>query len=328
MCGQPQVDEHMEDSVVAALHQGLLQFEKPPILALAVRGEPLAHPNFAEVLQKLSQRGENGQLPFRELYIDTNAQSLDSSRITALLNVAETNKIFIRLTISVDAATEEVYQSIRRGGGFSLLLANVRQFLKERQKRNLTSPALNFQFIVMEENVEQAPLFKQLFVDLLAEFECNPLFSGKYPENSQDNISFVFHHPLIPSSENMQKSADLHHQVLDQMEITYPAQTDKNPEETCVWPFYMVVIRENGDVIPCCLDTANEMVMGNLKLTSLKNILEGKRFTEFRLQHINEPSKLPAKCRQCTDQLIVERPGGKIADFLKRCEKENNNIIR
>lgn len=318
MCGQPKADRHMPRAVLARLRDGLAAFPKPPILALAVRGEPTAHPEFPQAVRALA--GLDGALPrppFRELYLDTNARGLTADACDALLDVASAGP-FVRLTVSTDAATGETYAAVRRGGDFDVLLNNVETFLSRRAARGMRTPALNFQFIVMRENEAEVLAFRDRFAALLSRFGSVPRLSGKYPEHAEDALSFVFHHPLDPSPARMEEETSRHRAALSALGVAAPGTTARRPEgEPCVWPFYMLVVREDGLVIPCCLDTRDELPLGSLAERTLPEILDGPAMTRLRLAHAGR-LPVPARCRACPDQLVVERPGDKIARFLGR----------
>lgn len=315
MCGQPKVDRHMAPEVIGRLRDGLAAFPRPPILALAVRGEPTAHPDFPGAVRSLA--GLSGALsrpPFRELYLDTNGRGLTAAAADALLDVASAGP-FVRLTVSTDAATPETYAAIRRGGDFGRLLANVENFLVRRAARGMRVPAVNFQFIVTEWNGFEALAFRDRFVALLARFGASPRLSGKYPGHGEDAISFVFHHPLEPTPENMATETARHRAVLASLGVDAPPPTAREGRSACVWPFYMVVVREDGLVVPCCLDTRDDLPLGTLAERTLPGILAGEAMTRLRLAHAGR-GELPPRCRVCPDQLVVERPGDKIARFL------------
>ena len=71
------------------------------------------------------------------------------------------------LFFSIDAATEETYKKIRKGGNFTLMQKNITRFIEEKAKRNQTPPFMVFQFIVMDENVNEATRFYRFWRDVL-----------------------------------------------------------------------------------------------------------------------------------------------------------------
>jgi MoaA/NifB/PqqE/SkfB family radical SAM enzyme len=72
---------------------------------------------------------------------------------------------FKEVTFSIDGATPETYERLRRGASLKEVLANVRriQDLKTRQKSDL--PDVNFFFLVMRSTYREIPLFLQLAKD-------------------------------------------------------------------------------------------------------------------------------------------------------------------
>lgn len=306
----------MEPAVIRALHQGLLAFPRPPILALAVRGEPLAHPEFPDVILQLARPDVEGKLPFRELYIDSNGLPLDGPRSRALLEVVRRLGVFVRLTVSIDAATRETYQRIRRGGDWDRLLKNLEGFLRIRQLSGQRWPAVNCQFIVMPENLPEVNECKKRFQNLLHTYGGVPRLDGKYPEHQDDTVSFVQLHPLQPEPDALQKARQIHGDVLAAMNIAIPPDTERKEKEPCVWPFYMAVVRENGDVLPCCLDTREEMLMGRLTEQPLEEIFSGSVYRKLRCGHAGLCGEsVPPRCLRCPDQLVVERADDRIRRF-------------
>jgi len=69
---------------------------------------------------------------------------------------------------------------------------------------------------------------------------------------------------------------------------------------TCGRPFNgPVQIQSNGDVIPCCFDFNNEMVMGNALHTHLYEILIGKPYEWLRVRHrLGHHTMVCADCDQ------------------------------
>lgn len=60
-------------------------------------------------------------------------------------------------------------------------------------------------------------------------------------------------------------------------------------------------IQWNGEVVPCCYDYNNNIVLGNAFEQSIPEILDGARYETLRKQH--DAGKFPPYCDQC-DQLL------------------------
>lgn len=84
------------------------------------------------------------------------------------------------------------------------------------------------------------------------------------------------------------------------VEIIYnDTRTDQDIETAslnCRDPWFRVNIRENGDVLPCCI-AGDDLIMGNLKTKTFEEIWNGKRYQKLR--HSFATQKLMGTCRVC-----------------------------
>lgn len=80
----------------------------------------------------------------------------------------------------------------------------------------------------------------------------------------------------------------------------------KERKESCKRPFFgPLQIQWDGMVIPCCFLTNAELILGNAHKQTLKGILKGKAYSEFRRKHEKgDLNGLP--CENC-DQLNIEQ---------------------
>ena len=67
----------------------------------------------------------------------------------------------------------------------------------------------------------------------------------------------------------------------------------------CDYAMDGVYILSNLDVVPCCEDWNGLAVMGNMKNQTLKDIVEGEKYIEFRLQQHNGRKKDISICKNC-----------------------------
>lgn len=100
-------------------------------LALHLFGEPLLHPQLIEFIQYAGDSLPNlltygrERNAMRGLALSTNATLLDEKAARGLLNSPLT-----WLGVSVDGSSAETYESLRCGGAFEQVMANVRQLLE------------------------------------------------------------------------------------------------------------------------------------------------------------------------------------------------------
>lgn len=139
--------------VYKSLAAGL--FEQTRHLILSCAYEPLMNKTFFNYLYIAGAYAipritltTNGTLLFREI-----SEKLVQSRLT-------------HLHISADGATKETYERIRQGARFDIFLRNVRTFFEIRQAAGQLFPRIQFQFVLLPENLHETAAF----VDLVKEF--------------------------------------------------------------------------------------------------------------------------------------------------------------
>jgi radical SAM protein with 4Fe4S-binding SPASM domain len=75
---------------------------------------------------------------------------------------------------------------------------------------------------------------------------------------------------------------------------------EASTKQVCPFIFYMLGIKANGDVLPCCIDWKATMKLGNVKEQSIKEIWEGAPRAKIIEQHLRrDRSGLPV-CLACT----------------------------
>ena len=72
------------------------------------------------------------------------------------------------------------------------------------------------------------------------------------------------------------------------------------PEKlVCPFMFYELFVKANGDVTVCCVDWANELIVGNVNDSSLVEIWRGPRLAELRAVHLAGRRSSLNACREC-----------------------------
>lgn len=141
-----------------------------PSLSVVGGGEPFVYPFIGDLLRE-------GPTPTRRLMIMTHGGLIH--RTEALWQAAESASI--TLTFSIDAATEQTYSEIRRGGNWSQLVENVNRYA-EACRAN-PSAHLNASFVVLQRNLDEVLPFLELCVRWGARYvHFHPAIAGAYPE--------------------------------------------------------------------------------------------------------------------------------------------------
>lgn len=129
-------------------------------LELCGSGDPVASPTYRKFLQTLDL-GKFKNL--RQIKLHTNAQLLTESFWQTLPEGVQ--KIINGLEISIDAATKETYEKIRRGGKWEQLLKNLDFLGRQKQITHW-----EFDFVVQRDNYKEILDFYKFCVDFYKKY--------------------------------------------------------------------------------------------------------------------------------------------------------------
>lgn len=116
-------------------------------------GEPTIHPNFAAFLEWAYHLG-------LRKYFCTNGMRLDKLFDDIFKTEADI------IAVSMDGATAETNEAIRRGADFKKITANIEKITNEKARRGMAFPYMNFVFTAMAGNIRELPDLVRLASDL------------------------------------------------------------------------------------------------------------------------------------------------------------------
>jgi MoaA/NifB/PqqE/SkfB family radical SAM enzyme len=148
------------------------------------------------------------------------------------------------LTVCVDGATQEIYEVSRVGGRLDWVMANLRRLAAYRNREGLRYPKIEIQFISFPHNRHQSDAVRAETLALGAD-------SFYSYEGYKDNWA-------------------------DRRVAEYVIAGPKNARwiPRCYWPYVLMLIKYNGDVIPCCLHRIGEQYTGERPPHILGNVFE------------------------------------------------------
>jgi len=193
-----------------------------------------------------------------DIILSTNGLLLTKEKAKALIDSGITHFLF-----SIDAATEETYAKIREPGGFEKVKTAI-GYVRE-VKGDSATPITRASFVINALNEHEKDLFVTTFKDLVDYIDIQPfdIVEGRSEE-------------LIPSN-----------------------CTRLEPEDVaCNLPFTRVIVRANGDVLPCCGWYSNEMVMGNIYDSTIKDIWNSDNMKKLREESRTRSYTSPI-CKKC-----------------------------
>jgi len=164
------------------------------------------------------------------------------------------------LAVCVDGIRQETYSKTRVGGRVDLVLANLKRLCEVKHRKSLKTPEIEVQYLLYQHNLGEMAQARAAFLDMGVDrittfwgalHNCTDVNPGNY------RILGPRHRSLAPR---------------------------------CVWPFFFMVVKYNGDVVPCCeyrvgtqyVEGGDARVMGNVFESSVRGVWNGKRYRDAR----------------------------------------------
>jgi radical SAM protein with 4Fe4S-binding SPASM domain len=231
------------------------------IITLNTIGETLMHPKFESLLRILDKYSIHLILVTNGLLLRTHAKAIERY-----------SHIIPQIQLSIDGATAQTYEKLRRNGKFDELLKNL-AFMKELNRRLKRKISLEINAVLSEDNIDELPEFFNVFSEFVDE---KSIFF--WPLNSR-------------MSDRTDESYFSSKRLLVDVEPIL-----KSP---CSLPFIKSHILYNGDVGACCRDYHGELIVGNINEMDFLAIWNGSNYQEIRhLLRENRHNKLPL-CKRC-----------------------------
>jgi len=269
-----------------------------PMLRTTIRcylfglGEPLLNPNLFEYVSTCSAAGS-------EVWFNTNATLIDQS-VADRLARAGTDAI----TVSIDGATAETYESIRRGASFDRATAGIRALIEA--KKRFGRPSVDVSFVAMASNFKELPGMIDLCADLgVGSVHVEPLYSQR-EENleahyGRENLGLLGVHAVERTLDEAIMRARAtgvrlsSRFVAERVDPDYVRHSLSDPPWwRCSEPWTAVWITSVGEVRCCCL---NDTSFGSLVEQPFEAIWNGAPFRDFR--SAQKQGQGPSSCRNC-----------------------------
>jgi len=245
-------------------------------------GEILTHPHLLDCLRALRTFNT-------AIQATTNGNRLDPALIDALLG----EELLDTLTISIDAATAETYQTIRRGGDFPRLLRNLRHLAARRNPRRL---ACRLSFVAMKHNLAELPAFIALAAKLgiegvIVQHVYAAPTTGEpasAPDDPQTN------HLFREAAETAARTGV----ELSGRNFAGQGLAGYRPGfiKDCPFPWEHVFLKANRRVAACAM-VWEDLDFGSLHDDSFATIWRGEAYRRFR-ERMAGPQP-PEPCRRC-----------------------------
>jgi len=245
-------------------------YRKLTWLIFYFQGEPYINPKFLDMVRYAHEKG---------IYTitSTNGHFLhpENARKTILSGLD-------RILISIDGATQEVYEQYRKEGELSTVLQGAKNLVQAKKEMNSSTPHIVFQMLVVKPNEHQIEEVRRMAREIgVDEVKLKTAQVYDY-ENGND---------LIPTLEQYSRY---------QQDTSGKWQVKNKLLNHCWKLWHACVITWDGMVVPCCFDKDATHRLGDLRLNSFAEIWKGMAYRQFRQQLLKGRDQIEI-CTNCTE---------------------------
>lgn len=169
------------------------------------------------------------------------------------------------MVLSIDGATQPVYERFRRGGHLDLVFENIRKLVEARRRLHRSTPVLSWNFLAFQHNVHEIPealrIARSLGVD---QFRVVEPFDVTWddPEILPAEVKPRVLHldRTVLRAFRGSQSATSHPLAVERIRAAYEQPWEQLPEQeaaassahACHWLYKNLVMDATGRVMPCC----------------------------------------------------------------------------
>ncbi|HET9213819.1 MAG TPA: radical SAM protein [Gaiellaceae bacterium] len=278
--------------------------ELPELEKLTVQGlgEPLLAPDLFRMVEYVAARGVR-------VGFNTNGTLLTEERAERLVHAG-----LDWLHVSLDGATPETYERIRRGSSFATVERNVRGLVHVLRRLRAERPVLSLVFVAMRRNLCELPDL----VRLAAEWEVGRLFVQNLSHSFDDTDpsgaysgirDYALEEALWGDDDHAEAEAVFAEaravagELGVELRLPRLAEPPRRPREPgapgCHWPFESAYLAHDGQVQPCCMVMGSDRaVLGDAGEQRFSSVWAGGAYRDFREGLLGDEP--PAVCQGCS----------------------------
>lgn len=170
-----------------------------------------------------------------------------------------------KLFVSIDATNSETYRRQRGNGYYNDVVRNIKRFIEIRNGLGKEFPLVRVNFLRNRGNMLEEELFLKMWTGVA------------------DMVIIQKMNELIDSTTDLF------------------IREEEEEDFKCSFPFKQLVIRANGDVLPCCPMNGIDLRLGNVHHSTLEEIWNSEKAKSLRAVHERGGYKEIGPCRHCID---------------------------
>jgi MoaA/NifB/PqqE/SkfB family radical SAM enzyme len=252
--------------------------------------EPLLSPNFEEVVDSIA----NNIAPEVQGTLVSNGTLLNTRKIKTLID----SRIFKRLRFSIDAASSELYEKIRKGAKYAIFIKNIEKLVEYRND-NDKSVSVEFNFTIMPQNIrELSQLIKMasnIGIDLVTTHKLHPNDMGPVDEDYYDMITEHINQAKETAKKYKIKFLSQNYYTHNMLQKEKKQWKGQNVSKLCGFKDAPTLLRVDplANVYTSCLRVPAKI--GNMRMSSIDGLLKTKNY-RYLLKCYQRSSHICLKC--------------------------------
>jgi radical SAM protein with 4Fe4S-binding SPASM domain len=303
MCVRNEVIKHPRHLPLADFLR-LFDQIRPRRLTLSGAGEPLLNPDLVAMIAHAGRHGASTMIP-------SNGTLLRRGELAQGIVEAGLNT----MKISIDAATPQTYQAIRRQDCFDQIIEGIRQVDRIKRQRNSRTPELRLDVVILKENYTEladiVELSRQLNIGTVFFRPLQVTGIGKEREEIGRDMDFDGLYRAV--REGLARAARLGVRTnlkevardFATYQSIYVRKDAAMERHVCLLPWVQCFISVKGELSPCCATYTNESFSaGNVFEEGFDAVWNGPRMQALRRQFRGRKNPF-AVCRDCIPRSVA-----------------------
>jgi len=257
-------------------------------LSLSLGAEPLLNTQLEKIVDLL------GRYPYLFTTMTSNGTTLGEKLARLLVT-----RGYKEISVSIDGATKETYESIRKGARFEQLIRNLKRLQAIKREVGSPYPRLKFHFAMMRRNIHELPAFVEMARELGAEEIRFQYFMIPHESLTDECLWFDPETTNRFLSEARRKCEEygIRIDAPPLFDLTRQAGSQKQLRtQQCRWPWKGMLLGPQGEAYPCC--QWKGPILGNVKEQGFETVWNGEAYRQLRRDWIS--GELNEHCRNCS----------------------------
>jgi len=188
------------------------------------------------------------------------------------------------LVVSLDGASRNAIERYRVGVDFDRVIDGLHKLLDLKQSRHNASPTVVWQFITMQHNQEEIDAARLLAASMGMVFTLKTVNLDMI-KNKMNTTAF------LPDYAQYRR--------YDVSENGTPTLKRQRLND-CKQLWYSLMVNADGNVIPCCYDYSEDLILGSVSDQSIREIWDGTPMQKLR-RDIQEDRMAIPPCKVCSE---------------------------